>query len=225
MQTFLYEQGTYLLQLLLAGICGFIIGGERQSKMKTAGVRTHVMVAIASALMMIISKYGFHDVIQIAGMSCDPSRVAAGIITGIGILGGGLIFISKQGSVSGITTATGIWVTVGIGMAMGAGMYVLGFEATALALLAQLILNGKSVRFKDAWRGQIVMEMENDEQKINEMLGNLQQKHIEIAHMKYEYEDKKRCRIRLTVTIAPEYSREQINEMLCDEENIISYEF
>lgn len=225
MQTFLYEQGTYLLQLLLAGICGFIIGGERQSKMKTAGVRTHVMVAIASALMMIISKYGFHDVIQIAGMSCDPSRVAAGIITGIGILGGGLIFISKQGSVSGITTATGIWVTVGIGMAMGAGMYVLGFEATALALLAQLILNGKSVRFKDAWRGQIVMEMENDEQKINAMLGNLQQKHIEIAHMKYEYEDKKRCRIRLTVTIAPEYSREQINEMLCDEENIISYEF
>ena len=225
MQTFLYEQGTYLLQLLLAGICGFIIGGERQSKMKTAGVRTHVMVAIASALMMIISKYGFHDVIQIAGMSCDPSRVASGIITGIGILGGGLIFISKQGSVSGITTATGIWVTVGIGMAMGAGMYGLGFEATALALLAQLILNGKSVRFKDAWRGQIVMEMENDEQKINAMLGSLQQKHIEIAHMKYEYEDKKRCRIRLTVTIAPEYSREQINEMLCDEENIISYEF
>ncbi len=225
MQTFLYEQGTYLLQLLLAGICGFIIGGERQSKMKTAGVRTHVMVAIASALMMIISKYGFHDVIQIAGMSCDPSRVAAGIITGIGILGGGLIFISKQGSVSGITTATGIWVTVGIGMAMGAGMYVLGFEATALALLAQLILNGKSVRFKDAWRGQIVMEMENDEQKINAMLGSLKEKHIEIAHMKYEYEDKKRCRIRLTVTIAPEYSREQINEMLCDEENIISYEF
>ena len=225
MQTFLYEQGTYLLQLLLAGICGFIIGGERQSKMKTAGVRTHVMVAIASALMMIISKYGFHDVIQIAGMSCDPSRVAAGIITGIGILGGGLIFISKQGSVSGITTATGIWVTVGIGMAMGAGMYVLGFEATALALLAQLILNGKSVRFKDAWRGQIVMEMENDEQKINAMLGSLKEKHIEIAHMKYEYEDKKRCRIRLTVTIAPEYSRDQINEMLCDEENIISYEF
>lgn len=225
MQTFLYDQGTYLLQLLLAGICGFIIGGERQSKMKTAGVRTHVMVAIASALMMIISKYGFHDVIQIAGMSCDPSRVAAGIITGIGILGGGLIFISKQGSVSGITTATGIWVTVGIGMAMGAGMYVLGFEATALALLAQLILNGKSVRFKDAWRGQIVMEMENDEHKINTMLGSLKEKHIEIAHMKYEYEDKKRCRIRLTVTIAPEYSREQINEMLCDEENIISYEF
>ena len=225
MQTFLYEQGIYFLQLLLAGLCGFVIGGERQSKMKTAGVRTHVMVAIASALMMMISKYGFQDVIQINGMSCDPSRVAAGIITGIGILGGGLIFISKQGRVSGITTATGIWVTVGIGMAMGAGMYVLGFEATALALFAQLLLNGKSVHFKDAWRGQIVMEMENDEQKINEMLDILKKKHIDIAHMKYEYEDKKRCRIRFTVTIGPEYSREEINQMLCNEENIISYEF
>lgn len=193
--------------------------------MKTAGVRTHVMVAIASALMMIVSKYGFQDVAQLAGMSCDPSRVAAGIITGIGILGGGLIFISKQGSVSGITTATGIWVTVGIGMAMGAGMYMLGFEATVLALLAQLILNGKSVHFKDAWRGQIVMEMENDEQKIAAMLETLHQKHVDIVHMKYEYHDKKQCRIRFMVTIGPEYSREDIHAMLGKEENIISYEF
>lgn len=225
MQSFLYEQGIYLLQLFLAGFCGFLIGGERQSKMKTAGVRTHVMVAIASALMMIISKYGFQDVAQLAGMSCDPSRVAAGIITGIGILGGGLIFISKQGSVSGITTATGIWVTVGIGMAMGAGMYMLGFEATVLALLAQLILNGKSVHFKDAWRGQIVMEMENDEQKIAAVLETLHQKHVDIVHMKYEYHDKKQCRIRFMVTISPEYSREDIHAMLGKEENIISYEF
>lgn len=225
MQSFLYEQGIYLLQLFLAGLCGFIIGGERQSKMKTAGVRTHVMVAIASALMMIISKYGFLDVVRIDGMSCDPSRVAAGIITGIGILGGGLIFISKQGSVSGITTATGIWVTVGIGMAMGAGMYMLGFEATVLVLVAQLLLNGKSVHFKDAWRGQIVMEMENDEKKIEQMLENLHHKHMDIVHMKYEYQDKKRCRIRFAVTIGPEYSRQEIHAMLGSEENIISYEF
>lgn len=73
------------------------------------------MIALASALMMNISKYGFMDVAGIDGTSCDISRVAAGIITGIGILGGGLIFIGKQGYVSGITTAAGVWVTVGVG--------------------------------------------------------------------------------------------------------------
>lgn len=119
MEEYLMNDGVFLFQLICAGLCGMAVGIERQSRMKSAGVRTHFVVAMASALMMIVSKYGFLDVISINGARVDVSRVAAGIISGIGILGGGLIFIGKQGLVSGMTTAAGIWMTVGIGMAMG----------------------------------------------------------------------------------------------------------
>ena len=113
----------FLIRLIAAGLCGVAIGMERQIRMKNAGLRTHFLVALASCLMMIISKYGFYDVLaQNVGISVDASRIAAGIITGIGILGSGIVFISKQGLVSGMTTAAGIWVTLGIGMAIGAGM-------------------------------------------------------------------------------------------------------
>ena len=137
MEEYLMNDGVFLFQLICAGLCGMAVGIERQSRMKSAGVRTHFVVAMASALMMIVSKYGFLDVIIINGASVDVSRVAAGIISGIGILGGGLVLIGKQGLVSGMTTAAGIWMTVGIGMAMGARMYVLGFEGTILILLMQ----------------------------------------------------------------------------------------
>ena len=106
MGNFLMEQLPFFVRIILACLCGGIIGLERQLRTKVAGTRTHIMIALASALMMIISKYGFMDVIGIDGTSWDVSRVAAGIITGIGILGGGLIFIGKQGYVSGITTAS-----------------------------------------------------------------------------------------------------------------------
>ena len=148
MEKYLMNDGVFLFQLICAGLCGTAVGIERQSRMKSAGVRTHFVVAMASALMMIVSKYGFLDVIAINGASVDISRVAAGIISGIGILGGGLIFIGKQGLVSGMTTAAGIWMTVGIGMAMGARMYVLGFEGTILILLMQYFFHRKLAIFK-----------------------------------------------------------------------------
>ena len=90
MEEYLMNDGVFLFQLICAGLCGMAVGIERQSRMKSAGVRTHFVVAMASALMMIVSKYGFLDVIIINGASVDVSRVAAGIISGIGILGGGL---------------------------------------------------------------------------------------------------------------------------------------
>lgn len=98
----------YFLRILLACFCGGCIGIERQLRTKGAGTRTHVMIAMASALMMVISKYSFFDVIVYDSVNVDASRVAAGIITGIGIIGGGLIFVGKQGYVSGLTTTAGI---------------------------------------------------------------------------------------------------------------------
>lgn len=134
-----------LLRLIVACICGIAIGFERKNRSKEAGVRTHCIVACASALMMIISKYGFYDLIQ-QGLTqvdirLDPSRMAQGIVTGVGFLGAGMIYI-QRGSIRGLTTASGIWATSGIGMAIGSGMYVVGICATGIILLLQIYLHG-----------------------------------------------------------------------------------
>ena len=113
----------YVGRILLAGICGYVIGLERQTKRKMAGPKTHVIVAITAALMIVLSKYGFDDVLG-EYIKLDPSRVAAGIVTAIGFLGSGMI-LSKNNNIIGLTTSAGIWATVGVGMAMGAGLYLI----------------------------------------------------------------------------------------------------
>lgn len=131
----------YVLRMFVAGICGLIIGFERKNRAKGAGIRTHFMVAMAAALMMIVSMYSFNDPIFPEGVKvADPTRIAAQIVSGVGFLGAGMIFVHKN-TISGLTTAAGIWATAGIGMAVGAGMYIIGITATLLVILAQIILH------------------------------------------------------------------------------------
>ncbi len=133
------------LRLVIAVLCGAFIGYERKNRGKGAGTRTHSIVAIASCLMMIISQYGFEDFFGNFNVSdieerIDPSRVAAQIVSGIGFLGAGMIFIQKN-VVTGLTTAAGIWATAGIGMAIGGGMYFLGIASTAIIVILQHLLH------------------------------------------------------------------------------------
>ena len=134
-----------LLRLILSCICGIAIGFERKNRSKEAGIRTHCIVACASALMMLISKYGFYDLISqsLEGVDIrlDPSRMAQVIVTGVGFLGAGLIFL-QRGGIRGLTTASGIWATSGIGMAIGAGMYFIGIASTVIILSLQIFLHG-----------------------------------------------------------------------------------
>ena len=137
-----------IFRMVIAGICGVLIGYERKNRAKEAGIRTHCIVACASAMMMIISKYGFSDLIDGvlfpgADVRLDPSRMAQGIVTGVGFLGSGMIYMQK-GSTKGLTTAAGVWATSGIGMALGAGMYIIGISTTLLILITQFILHGKN---------------------------------------------------------------------------------
>lgn len=125
-----------ILRLLLAAVLGGLIGAERDFRGKAAGMRTYLLVALGSALMMVISRYAFAD----AGG--DPSRVAAQIVTGIGFIGAGAIMFDKH-AVHGLTTAAGIWVVAGIGMAAAAGMYIISIAATLLTL-AGLEISGWS---------------------------------------------------------------------------------
>ncbi|MBQ2896803.1 MAG: MgtC/SapB family protein [Clostridia bacterium] len=127
--------------MLIAGLCGLVIGIERKNRAKEAGLRTHFMVSTAAALMMIVSMYGFNDPIFPEGTRvADPTRIAAQIVSGVGFLGAGMIFVHKN-TINGLTTAAGIWATAGIGMAVGAGMYIIGIVATIFVLLAQIILH------------------------------------------------------------------------------------
>ncbi len=143
MELFDLQQWYYVLRMIIAGCCGVVIGLERKNRSKEAGVRTHAVVACASALMMLISKYGFSDTVaNIAGMrGADGARIAAQVVSGIGFLGAGMIFVHKN-TITGLTTAAGVWATAGVGLAIGAGMYVVGICAAIIIVLTQIILHG-----------------------------------------------------------------------------------
>ena len=121
------ELAEMVLRLALAGALGGVIGAEREYRGKVAGTRTHLLVALGSALMLLVSQHGF-------GAQGDPGRVAAQIVSGIGFIGAGAIMVDRQ-SVHGLTTAAGIWVAAGIGMATAAGLYGLAIATTILALV------------------------------------------------------------------------------------------
>lgn len=129
-------------ELLIAGLLSAAIGVERSLSGKSAGLRTYSLVGVGAALWVIISKYGFGDVLSPGLVIVDPSRVAAQIVTGVSFLGAGLIFVKRDG-VRGLTTAAGIWVTAAIGAAAGAGLVLLAVFTTVIYFLimgARLVL-------------------------------------------------------------------------------------
>lgn len=128
------------LRVVISAFCGALIGLERERRFKNAGIRTHVIVCLSSALMVIVSKYGFLDVLSTPGTQVDPSRVAASIVSAIGFLGAGVIYFKKETTI-GLTTSAGLWATVGIGLTIGAGMILLGLISTFFILLVQWFLH------------------------------------------------------------------------------------
>ena len=204
--------GTQLIffgRILLAMLCGGIIGIERQQRIKVAGTRTHMMISMASALMMIISKYGFIDVMAVSGVSWDVSRVAASIITGIGILGG-IIITGKQGSVSGTTTAAGLMATIAVGMAFGSGLYVMGFCVTALILVMQYLLHRNLWIVRQTIRAQVVFHIDHGSDEYKKILEELEKYHIHIQQFRWEKINGKSFQISCHVTIPAGYTKEEI---------------
>lgn len=128
---FLSGPGPRQLGLLaLALVLSALIGIERELRQKSAGLRTHTLVGLGAALFMLVSKYGFGDVLVPGHVVLDPSRVAAQIVTGIGFIGGGVIFVRRD-LVRGLTTAAVVWLTAAVGMACGAGLILLAVGVTA----------------------------------------------------------------------------------------------
>jgi putative Mg2+ transporter-C (MgtC) family protein len=174
-----------IFRIIVSGLCGIAIGFERNNRAKEAGIRTHCIVACASALMMIISKYGFYDLIQSAvsngvDVRLDPSRMAQGIVTGVGFLGAGMIYI-QRGSIKGLTTASGIWATSGIGMAVGAGMYIIGITCTVIILGVQFFFHHKTKFMTQHKTRSLVIYGVNEEDYQNKFTQSMSEISINIS--------------------------------------------
>ena len=212
MENILFELRV-LLDIALAAILGFSIGFERKLRSKEAGIRTHTIVAIGSALFMVISKYAFDS-------SADAARVAAQIVAGIGFLGAGII-VYRQHEVHGLTTAAGVWATAGIGMACGGQKYVLAIGATMLMVFSQWLLHRKCKIFqqKRYYSVNIVFTQTSDErEKIKEIFSVDRYNRLVLTR------DGTNLIYHATLNTDVEYSSSQLNDIMANNSFISSLE-
>ena len=178
----------YLIRITLAALCGGIIGYEREKRLKNAGIRTHILVSMSAALMMVISKYGFNDVLSNTGIGIDASRVAASVVSAIGFLGAGVIFVRKENTI-GVTTEAGLWSTVGLGLAIGAGMYVTGTVFTFMVLAIQLLLHNRRFRFSTQTTGAITLKIDSTDFTIGQVNSIFREKKLDVRNIRLTLQD------------------------------------
>ena len=208
-----YQNFEFLIKMVLATVMGVIIGFERKSRNKGAGIRTHAIVSLASALMMIVSKYGFFDIVEY-----DAARVAAQVVSGIGFLGTGLIFI-KNNAVNGLTTAAGIWATAGIGLAMGAGLYAVAIFGTLLIVIIQILMHKDTFLSKDHLTITFEISIEDSFSTIREIRNCLERFKLEIQNV--EIIKKSRTVIVRFYTFVPaDFEREHLEDLIFDDERV-----
>jgi putative Mg2+ transporter-C (MgtC) family protein len=162
-----------LLRLGLAAVLGAMIGLERERKDWSAGMRTHMMVCVGAALAMIVSTFGFSDILGQPNVTLDPSRIAAQVISGIGFIGAGTILFLKPGFIRGLTTASGLWTVSAIGLASGSGMYFAAMATTGIAIVILLILQPFERRISRHFKQKyirITIDLETDPAKILNLL-------------------------------------------------------
>lgn len=165
------QYADFFARILVACLCGAAIGFERSMRFKEAGIRTHVIVCCAAAVMMIVSKYGFNDLSEIS-RGADPARIAAQVVSGISFLGAGIIFRNGT-SIRGLTTAAGIWATAGIGLAVGAGLYIIGIFTTIVIAALQIIMHKYTISADSMILGQVhctVLHSESFRENLNNFI-------------------------------------------------------
>ncbi len=195
------EQYELLIRLIIAGILGMAIGFERKNRSKMAGVRTHAIVAVGSALIMIVSKYGFNDM-----ASFDGSRIAAQIVSGIGFLGAGIIVVKDNMSVSGLTTAAGIWTTAGVGMCIGAGQYFLAVSSGMLLVILQELLHRIGFLSGEAYRANIKIVV-NQSVDIHQLESYILKEKVRIASIKMSRKDEQFTKIEMELVFLPKQDK------------------
>src|SRR3984885_7518927 len=129
-----------IIRLLVAAALGSLVGLERERKDWTAGLRTHMIVCTGSCLVILVSAFGFQDILGTPHVDLDPSRIAAQVISGIGFLGAGTILFLRQEIIRGLTTAASLWTVAAVGLAVGSGLYLAAIATTALVIIILAIM-------------------------------------------------------------------------------------
>ena len=204
----------FVIRILVSCACGFALGIERSRRFKEAGVRTH----------MIVSKYGFADLLSVTKQhfngtrGADPARLAAQVVSGVSFLGAGMIF-KNGGSVTGLTTAAGIWATAGIGLAIGSGMYVVGILVTIAISLIQMLMHIVTVG-ADSYRCSnidiLVADKTDFQSKFNELMKRYNANVIEFRITK----EGEGYRYNATVKSKVAINADELNAILTENEEI-----
>ena len=212
----LWVQVEYLVRIFVAACLGFLIGSESKNRNKSAGIRTHVIVALGAALIMVVSKYGFMDVEK-----ADAARVAAQVVSGIGFLGAGVIFV-RNNLVNGLTTAAGIWATAGVGLALGSGMYVVGISSALLVLFVQFVMH-RIAYFADVASGGLIrMTLVKREGIVQSMEDYLQREKLSVISVKINKTKKDEVKLEFDVVFPPGYKKTKLLARLVEMDDVLA---
>lgn len=216
-----------ILRIAVAGVCGAIIGLERGIRQKEAGIRTHTIVAIGGALLMIISKYAFSDLILdgaflMGTTGADPTRVASQAITAIAFLGAGVIF--RHGSmVHGLTTAAGIWATAAIGLCIGSGLYAIGVITAVLILLINICLHKWLVKIESMATTTFSVVMKDTPEALNRLRLQLDDRKMHVQRMDVKKKNENLLKISIIVRVAKNTALNDLLLFLGDNPDILEF--
>ncbi len=216
------ENDYMIIRMLLSCLCGMVIGFERSRRQKDAGIRTHMLVALGATLAMLVSKYGFFDLLQYESLRADASRIASNVITGVGFLGAGVIFV-RDVSIKGLTTAAGIWTTASVGLAIGAGMYTVGICATIFMIIFQLILHKYLSKLENT-SNEFTVIVNNSSDAVKDFREMLKSMNIRLETCKMTRNDDSTISLDITIKKSRTTSMDEIMLLAEQNENVISIE-
>ena len=212
---FLIGEAELMIRVGLACILGWLIGNERKNRNKSAGTRTHAIVALGSALAMVVSKYGFMDM-----PDHDAARVATQVVSGVGFLGAGIIFV-RNNLVNGLTTAAGLWATASVGLAMGSGLYVIGIASALVLIVMQEITHKIAYFAKVASAGMIRMTLVQETDAIKNMRNFLEDFKIDVVSVKINKNKKEEIKLEFEVVYPPGFDKAGLFSKLAEKPGVI----
>ncbi len=197
------QNAQHVVELLAAFGLTALIGMERTIQGKSAGLRTQTIVGTSAALIMLVSKFGFGDILHPGSIVLDPSRVAAQIVSGVGFLGAGII-ITRRGAVHGLTTAAAVWESAAIGMAVGAGLLLLAIAVVALHFVSALAFNAVERQLTARLRGtrRLTIIYENGRGVLRELLRICGQRDWQLTELDADAHDIDDGEVRVTMTLS-----------------------
>ncbi|MBI2914788.1 MAG: MgtC/SapB family protein [Firmicutes bacterium] len=207
-------------RLALAAVLGGFIGLEREHHQRPAGLRTHILVSMGSALVMLLSVYAFAGFKGVAGLNYDPGRLAAQVVSGIGFLGAGTI-LREGANIRGLTTAASLWVVAGIGLAAGSGFWVGALATTALAVLTLVLLRMVETRFMLKQQQVLTVQIMDRPGQLG-AIGSVLGKHaVNISRVDIGEAENDRASIEMVVNLPPGVDRFSLLEELNHLEGVL----